>query len=170
MLLSFPTSFIPWSEMDPQLVAHWRYPEGLFRIQATKFQSFHMTEPQVFYNQEDLWSWAEELAAGERMLIEPYYVTHALARPDRDRVCADAALSRRQTRQNMIAWLYARNDGEHYGELGVFAFSKQRLIYGPMQIESRIDQDPADQPAVDPLEPTGQSGHPGQSPGDPPRR
>ncbi|MCL7455394.1 MAG: UPF0182 family protein, partial [Anaerolineae bacterium] len=65
----FPDLFHPVEEMDPQLVAHWRYPEGLFRIQAAKFQSFHMTEPQVFYNQEDLWSWAEELAADERMLI-----------------------------------------------------------------------------------------------------
>ena len=64
--------------MDPELVAHWRYPEGMFRIQAAKYQTFHMTDPQVFYNQEDLWNWAEEVVTGERVPIEPYYVNMRL--------------------------------------------------------------------------------------------
>jgi uncharacterized protein len=137
----FPDLFHPVEEMDPQLVAHWRYPEGLFRIQAAKFQSFHMTEPQVFYNQEDLWSWPEEIVTGERMLVEPYYVNMRLpgqAEPEFVLMLPYTP----SAKQNMIAWLYARNDGENYGQMGVFKFPKQQLIYGPMQVESRIDQDP----------------------------
>ncbi|MGC9333718.1 MAG: UPF0182 family protein, partial [Anaerolineae bacterium] len=137
----FPDLFHPVEEMDPQLVAHWRYPEGLFRIQAAKFQSFHMTEPQVFYNQEDLWSWPEEIVTGERMLVEPYYVNMRLpgqAEPEFVLMLPYTP----SAKQNMIAWLYARNDGEDYGQMGVFKFPKQQLIYGPMQVESRIDQDP----------------------------
>jgi uncharacterized membrane protein (UPF0182 family) len=137
----FPDLFRPGAEMDPELVAHWRYPEGMFRIQAAKFQIFHMTDPQVFYNQEDLWNWAEEVVTGERMLIEPYYVNMRLpGEADPEFVLMMPYTP--STKQNMVAWLYARNDGENYGELGVYKFPKQRLVYGPMQVESRIDQDP----------------------------
>jgi len=137
----FPDLFRPGEEMDPTLVAHWRYPEGMFRIQSAKLQTFHMTDPQVFYNREDLWSWAEEVVTGERVPIEPYYVNMRLP----DETAPEFVLMMPYTpssKQNMVAWLYARNDGPHYGELGVYKFPKQRLIYGPMQVESRIDQDP----------------------------
>lgn len=137
----FPHLFRPVSEMDPALVAHRRYPEGLFRIQAARYQSFHMTDPQVFYNQEDLWNWPEEMVGGERAFIEPYYVNMRLpGEPSTEFVLMLPFTP--SNKQNMIAWLYARNDGEHYGELGVFKFPKQYLVYGPMQVESRIDQDP----------------------------
>jgi hypothetical protein len=113
----------------------------MFRIQAAKFQTFHMTDPQVFYNQEDLWNWAEEVVTGERMLVEPYYVNMRLpGEADPEFVLMMPYTP--STKQNMVAWLYARNDGENYGELGVYKFPKQRLVYGPMQVESRIDQDP----------------------------
>jgi hypothetical protein len=137
----FPDLFRPVEEMDPALVAHWRYPEGKFRVQAAKFQTFHMTDPQVFYNQEDLWNWAEEVVTGERVRMEPYYVNMRLpdgAEPEFVLMLPYTP----STKQNMVAWLYARNDGEHYGELGVYKFPKQKLIYGPMQVESRIDQNP----------------------------
>jgi uncharacterized membrane protein (UPF0182 family) len=137
----FPDLFQPVEEMDPFLVAHWRYPEGLFRIQAAKFQTFHMTDPQVFYNQEDLWTWAEEVVTGERVLIEPYYVIMRLPEGTEPEFVLMMPYTP-STKQNMVAWLYARNDGASYGELGVYKFPKQRLIYGPMQVESRIDQDP----------------------------
>jgi uncharacterized membrane protein (UPF0182 family) len=137
----FPDLFQPVDEMEPSLVPHWRYPEGMFRVQAATFQTYHMTDPQVFYNQEDLWNWAEEVVTGQRVLIEPYYVNMELPGEEE----AEFVLMMPYTpssKQNMVAWLYARNDGEHYGELGVYKFPKQRLIYGPMQVESRIDQDP----------------------------
>jgi uncharacterized membrane protein (UPF0182 family) len=137
----FPGLFHPVEEMPADLVAHWRYPEGLFRVQAEKFRTFHMTDPQVFYNREDLWNWAEEVVTGERVRIEPYYVIMRLPGETE----AEFVLILPYTpssKQNMIAWLYARNDGEVYGQLGVFKFPKQELVFGPMQVESRIDQDP----------------------------
>jgi uncharacterized membrane protein (UPF0182 family) len=137
----FPDLFRPGEEMEPELVAHWRYPEGMFQIQAAKYQTYHMTDPQVFYNREDLWSWAEELVGGERRPIEPYYVNMRLP----GETTAEFVLMlpfTPSTKQNMIAWLYARNDGDNYGQLGVYKFPKQTLVYGPMQVESRIDQDP----------------------------
>jgi uncharacterized membrane protein (UPF0182 family) len=137
----FPDLFRPGEEMEPELVAHWRYPEGMFQIQATKYQTYHMTDPQVFYNREDLWSWAEELVGGERRPIEPYYVNMRLP----GETTAEFVLMlpfTPSTKQNMIAWMYARNDGGNYGQLGVYKFPKQTLVYGPMQVESRIDQDP----------------------------
>jgi uncharacterized membrane protein (UPF0182 family) len=138
----FPDLFRPVEEMDPGLVAHWRYPEGMFRIQAAKYESFHMTDPQVFYNQEDLWNWAEEVVTGgERTLMEPYYVNMRLPGETEPEFVLMLPYTP-SSKQNMVAWLYARNDGEHYGELGVYKFPKQYLIYGPMQVESRIDQDP----------------------------
>ena len=137
----FPDLFRPGEEMDPALVEHWRYPEGMFRIQAAKYQTFHMTDPQVFYNQEDLWNWAEEVVTGERVHIEPYYVIMRLPGESDEEFVLMMPYTP-SSKQNMVAWLYARNDGEHYGELGVYKFPKQRLVYGPMQIESRIDQDP----------------------------
>jgi uncharacterized membrane protein (UPF0182 family) len=137
----FPTLFRPVSEMDPALVAHWRYPEGLFRIQAAKYQSFHMTDPQVFYNQEDLWSWAEEIVSGDKIRTEPYYVNMRLQGQVENEFILMSPYTP-SNKQNMIAWLYARNDGEQYGQLGVYRFPKQQLVYGPAQVESRIDQDP----------------------------
>jgi uncharacterized membrane protein (UPF0182 family) len=137
----FPDLFQAGEQMDPALVEHWRYPEGMFRIQAAKFQTFHMTDPQVFYNQEDLWNWAEEVVTGERVRIEPYYVIMRLPDESEEEFVLMMPYTP-SSKQNMVAWLYARNDGEHYGELGVYKFPKQRLVYGPMQIESRIDQDP----------------------------
>ncbi len=137
----FPDLFVSAAEMPQGLVEHWRYPEGLFRIQASKLQTFHMLDPQVFYNQEDLWNWPEELASGEQVPVEPYYVIMKLP----DEAQAEFVLMLPFTpsnRQNMIAWFYARNDGDAYGELGVYNFPKQRLVYGPMQVESRINQDP----------------------------
>jgi uncharacterized protein len=136
----FPNLFRPVVDMPQGLVEHWRYPEGLFRIQATKLQTYHMVDPQVFYNQEDLWNWPEEITFGEQVRVEPYYIILKLP----GQTEAEFVLMLPFTpsnRQNMIAWLYARNDGDAYGELGIFNFPKQRLIYGPMQIESRINQD-----------------------------
>ncbi len=137
----FPDLFQPVEEMDPALVAHWRYPEGKFRIQAAKYQTFHMTDPQVFYNQEDLWNWPEEVVTGERVRIEPYYVNMRLPGEAESEFVLMLPFTP-SGKQNMVAWLYARNDSPNYGQLSVYKFPKQRLVYGPMQIESRIDQDP----------------------------
>ncbi len=137
----FPDLFRPLEEMPRSLAERIRYPEGLFRIQAQLYATFHMRDPQVFYNKEDLWTLAYELHGSQRQQIEPYYVVMRLP----DRSTTEFLLIVPYTpvnRDNMIAWLYAHSGGPNYGQLGVYKFSKQELVYGPMQIESRINQDP----------------------------
>ncbi len=137
----FPELFTSVEEMDPQLREHWRYPEQLFRIQADLYAAYHMRDPRVFYNQEDLWQTPTEVRESEKADMSPYYVTVRL--PGSEQV--EFMMIRPYVpagKQNMIAWLYADSDGADYGQLGVYKFSKEALVYGPMQVESRIDQDP----------------------------
>jgi hypothetical protein len=140
----FPDLF----ESDPMpeaLRAHWRYPETLFLYQSQHYATYHMRDPQVFYNREDLWDIPQELVETEQSTMEPYYVTLRLPNGsggDLDEV--EFMLVRPyvpKQKQNMVAWLYARSDGENYGELGIFKLSKERLVFGPQQIEGRVDQD-----------------------------
>ncbi|MBN1178258.1 MAG: UPF0182 family protein [Anaerolineae bacterium] len=137
----FPDLFAPASEMDPSLREHWRYPEQLFRLQAEAYAAYHMDDPQVFYNKEDLWAVPTEMLGSEEEPMAPYYVVMRL--PGEDEV--EFIMIRPYVpsgRHNMIAWLYADSDGADYGQLGVFKFSKEGLLYGPMQVEARFDQDP----------------------------
>jgi uncharacterized membrane protein (UPF0182 family) len=113
----------------------------LFRIQAAQYGTFHMRDPQVFYNREDQWTIPFELHAGQRQQIEPYYVVMRLPGRTTTEFLLIIPYSP-QNRDNMIAWLYANSGGPNYGQMGVYKFSKQELVYGPMQIESRINQDP----------------------------
>ncbi len=137
----FPDLFKPSDAMPQVLREHWRYPETLFLYQSQLYGTYHMRDPQVFYNREDLWDIPQELVETEQVLMEPYYVLTRL--PDSEQL--EFMLIRPyvpKQKQNMIAWLYGDSDGEDYGELGVFKLSKERLIYGPLQIEARTDQDP----------------------------
>ncbi|MDY7077169.1 MAG: UPF0182 family protein [Chloroflexota bacterium] len=137
----FPDLFTPVEEMDASLREHWRYPEQLFRIQADVYAAYHMQDPRVFYNQEDLWQTPMEMRDTGETLMSPYYVIMRL--PDAEET--EFIMIRPYVpagKQNMIAWLYADSDGPDYGQLGVFKFSKEALVYGPMQVEARIDQDP----------------------------
>lgn len=137
----FPDLFRPLDQMPPALRALVRYPEQLFRTQAQLYATFHMRDPQVFYNKEDQWVLPNEIHAGQKQLMEPYYVVMRL--PGRSE--AEFLLIVPFTpngKDNMIAWLYANSGGPDYGQLGVYKFSKQELVYGPMQIESRLNQDP----------------------------
>jgi len=143
----FPDLFTPIEEMDADheqsdaLREHWRYPERLFRIQADVYAAYHMQDPRVFYNQEDLWQTPTEVREAEETWMSPYYVIMRL--PDTEKV--EFLIIRPYVpagKQNMIAWLYANSDGPDYGQLGVHKFSKEALVYGPIQVEARIDQDP----------------------------
>lgn len=136
----FPRLFRSGEEMPLALREHWRYPEQLFRIQAEAYAAYHMEDPQVFYNREDLWAVPTEIRDTQEEEMSPYYVVMQL--PDQEGV--EFLMMRPYVpngRQNMIAWLYADSDGEDYGQLGVFKFPKEELIYGPMQVEARLDQD-----------------------------
>ncbi|MDH4207964.1 MAG: UPF0182 family protein [Anaerolineae bacterium] len=137
----FPALFKPWEEMPATLRAHVRYPEGLFLIQAEMNNTYHMQNPTVFYNKEDLWATAHDVSGGTEQAMEPYYVIMRL--PDQDN--QEFVLIQPFTpanKQNMVAWMAARSDGENYGDLVLYKFAKQELVYGPLQIEARIDQEP----------------------------
>jgi len=137
----FPDLFRPLTEMPESLRAHLRYPLGLFELQATKWMTFHMEDPEVFYNQEDLWVRATEIYSGSEVAMEAYYVVLSLGESDEPEFVLMLPFTP-SGKNNMVAWLAARCDPAHYGELLLYKFSKQEVIYGPMQIEARIDQDP----------------------------
>lgn len=138
----FPDLFLPGSRMPESLRAHTRYPMDLFRTQSSLYNSYHMTSPQVFYNREDVWEPATEIyGVSERTLeVRPYYLVTKLPDSDEEEfVLMQPATPRGKA--NMIAWLIARSDGQNYGRLMAYKMPKEKLIYGPMLVERRIDQD-----------------------------
>ncbi len=137
----FPGLFQPLERMPEGLRAHLRYPVDLFTIQVSLNNTFHMTDPQTFYNQEDVWSMPQEIYNDRPQPMPPYYVIMKF--PDRAR--EEFVLMLPVTpanKDNMIAWIFARCDAPDYGKLVVYRLAKDRLFYGPMQVEARIDQDP----------------------------
>lgn len=139
----FPELFKPAGAVPPALAAHFRYPVDLFEIQAHVYATFHMRDPRVYYNREDVWAIPNEVFGNETVPVEPYYVTMRLA--DDPAAAPEFVLMLPFTplnRDNLIAWMAARNDPPHYGEILVYRFPKQSVVFGPMQVESRIDQDP----------------------------
>ncbi|MBI3802053.1 MAG: UPF0182 family protein [Deltaproteobacteria bacterium] len=136
----FPSLFQSLEQMPAALRAHVRYPEDLFFLQSSMYGTYHMTDPEVFYNKEDLWSFPQETASGKPVFMQPYYTIMRLPGEAREEFILMLPMVP-NNRDNMIAWLAARCDGPHYGEVLEFAFSKEKLVYGPAQIEARIDQD-----------------------------
>jgi uncharacterized protein len=137
----YPGMFKPIRKMPHELRAHIRYPEDFFLIQADIYRTYHMTDPAVFYNREDLWNFPRENFADETTPMQPYYVIMRLP----GETSAEYILMLPmvpQGRDNMISWLAARCDGADYGHLFEFAFPKDRLFYGPYQIQARINQNP----------------------------
>jgi uncharacterized membrane protein (UPF0182 family) len=159
----FPSLFKPKSEMPTALRAHVRYPKDLFTLQSMMYESFHMTDPQIFYNQEDKWAVSREL--GEKTIgrqkdqselgaqpgvtakqatmtarMDPYYMIMRLPEEKREEYLLMVPYTP-VNKDNMVAWMTARCDGDDYGRLLVYTFPKQKLVFGPMQIEARIDQD-----------------------------
>lgn len=139
----FPGVFQPLDSMPEDLRAHIRYPEDFFTIQASKYAVYHMTDPRVFYNKEDLWRVAQSAARGENAPMTPYYTIMKLAEVGTREEFILMVPFTPARKENMIAWMAARCDVPNYGKVVVFTFPKQKLVYGPQQIESRIDQDPA---------------------------
>jgi hypothetical protein len=139
----FPGVFHPLADMPKDLRAHIRYPEEMFSVQANMYALFHMTDPRVFYNKEDLWRVAQSAAGGPGTAMTPYYNIMKLAEVGKREEFILMAPFTPARKDNMIAWMAARCDDPNYGKVLVFTFPKQKLIYGPQQIESRIDQEPA---------------------------
>jgi uncharacterized membrane protein (UPF0182 family) len=136
-----PGMFMPLAEMPDNLRAHIRYPQDLFQVQADSLMTYHMTDPQVFYNREDQWRAPNEIYDNEAQRVQPYYLIMKLPQEDTEEFILLRLFTPAQ-RNNLIAWLAARSDGERYGLRLLYRFPKQELVFGPEQIEARINQDP----------------------------
>ncbi len=137
----FPDLFTPFEEMPDSIRAHLRYPEDLFTVQADVYRTYHIRETQVFYNKEDVWNIPQEVFIDAQQPIEPYYVIMRLPGEDREEFMLILPFTP-SNRDNTISWLAARCDGENYGKLLLFRFPTESLVFGPSQVESRIDQNP----------------------------
>ncbi len=140
--ISSPACCGPSPRCPPDLRAHARYPEIFFRVQAEVYRTYHMRDPQAFYNKEDLWDIARTIQGqgGHPEPVAPAYVVASLPGEDQAEFLLIVPFTPRN-KDNMIGLMVARCDGEHLGELVVLQLSKQELIFGPMQIEARINQD-----------------------------
>jgi hypothetical protein len=139
----FPRVFADADSMPEDLRRHMRYPEGMFSVQAQIYATYHMDDPQVFYNKEDLWRLARRQSGrgDDSGAVNPYFTIMKLAGVgDREEFILMLPFTPAR-KENMIAWMCARSDPPNYGRLLVYQFPKQRLVYGPQQIESRINQD-----------------------------
>ncbi|MGA8162879.1 MAG: UPF0182 family protein, partial [Acidobacteriaceae bacterium] len=143
----FPSLFRDASAMPPDLRRHIRYPQLLLEEQAAVYGLYHMNDPEVFYNREDLWTVASELGLSDTgdqqsQTMEPNYVLMKL--PGASSVeFVEILPFTPANRNNLIGWIAGRSDGVHYGTAVVFDFPKTKLVDGPMQIEARIDQNAA---------------------------
>ena len=138
----FPTLFKPGSELPSGLRTHVRYPETFFQAQTEVYRAFHMQVPEAFYNKEDLWDVAKNVysqAQGGEGLAPTYVVATLPGETKAEFLLLQSFTPR--SKENLIGVMAARCDPEHYGELVVLQLSKQSLIYGPLQIEARIDSD-----------------------------
>ena len=133
---AFPTLFRPLAGMPQDLRRHMRYPRALLSVQARMFSAFHMTDPSVFYNKEDLW---EVPSTGDRSM-EPYYLITKLPGWKAEEFVLLLPFTPSK-RDNLAAWMAARCDGEEYGKVVVYTFPRDRLVFGPRQVDARIDQD-----------------------------
>ncbi|MGC9324681.1 MAG: UPF0182 family protein [Desulfomonilia bacterium] len=137
---AFPGVFQDLDAMPDHIKQHIRYPQDLFIAQVEKFRTYHMTNTQVFYNREDLWSFPQEKYGGTSIPMEPYFILMRLPGEDELQYIMMMPMTP-ENRDNMIAWIASKSDFPSYGELIVFKLPKERIIYGPVQIEAMIDQD-----------------------------
>jgi uncharacterized protein len=140
----FPQLFKDATQMPQDLRRHVRYPELLLRVQAAAYGLYHMTDPVVFYNREDLWTVASEVgmsSSGEQAAqpMDPNFVLMKLPGETNPEFVEILPFTP-SNRNNMIGWIAGRSDGDQYGKSVVYDFPKTRLVDGPLQIEARIDQ------------------------------
>ena len=132
----FPGLFQPLDQMPEDLQNHLRYPQDFFKVQAHMYSVYHMEDPQIFYNKEDLWNIPQK----ENRDMEPYYTVMKLPGEKKEEFILLIPFTPAK-RDNLSAWLAARTDPPHYGKLIVYIFPKQKLIFGPRQVENIINQD-----------------------------
>ncbi|MBM4318844.1 MAG: UPF0182 family protein, partial [Deltaproteobacteria bacterium] len=133
----FPGMLRPLQEMPATVRAHLRHPEDLFTVQAHVYATYHMREAAIFYNKEDQW---EIPIVGEQPM-KPHYIVMRLPGEEKEEFILMLPFTPRR-KDNLAAWMVARCDGEHYGQLRAFRFPKHKLVFGPRQVVARINQDP----------------------------
>jgi hypothetical protein len=136
---AFPGIFHALDEMPADLRAHLRYPETLFRVQSDMYATYHMNEPAMFYHQEDQWQKPEITEEGARDPFLRHIIMRLPGEKDAEFIFMVPFTPR--GKDNLSAWMVARNDGTHYGQLVVYRLPKQSLVFGPTQIVNRINQD-----------------------------
>lgn len=135
----FPNLFTPIAKMPEGLRAQVRYPQDIFDIQASMFRTYHMRDAVMFYNREDVWEIPSERVFGAAQTMESYYTILRFPEERKEEFILMIPFTPAK-RDNMIAWLSGRSDGDNYGNLLLFRFPRGELVFGPMQIEARIDQ------------------------------
>ncbi len=137
----YPKLFKDYKKMDKEFIAHFRYPSDIFMIQADMYKTYHMAKPDVFYNKEDYWDFPQEVYDQEELPMNNYYIVNKLKGETKSEFINVIPFTPSK-KNNMMALLIGRCDAPNYGELIVYKFPKRYLVYGPMQIEARIDQNP----------------------------
>jgi hypothetical protein len=138
----FPGMFTPLSSMPQVLLAHIRYPQDLFNIQAQMFTTYHVTQPAVLYSKNNQWAIPTNVSlSGAGAQMEPYYVIMRLPGQTRDEFVQILPFVPND-RPNMIGWLAARSDMPDYGQAVSFSFPSNATVYGPTQVEAAVNQDP----------------------------
>lgn len=145
----FPDLFTPFEEMPQSVVEHLRYPLDMFKVQSRQYLTYHITNPSDFFTGEDIWNIPTERFGADEQPVEPYYVVMRLPQGgDTDAVLDEIEFvlimpfTPAGERRNTIAWMAGRSDGEHLGTLRAYRFPTDTIVFGPAQIEARIDQDP----------------------------
>lgn len=136
-----PGMFKPRQEMPAELRSHVRYPQDFLLVQGLVYAKYHMRDPEVFYNQEDLWVRATEKHYDRIQPVEPYYVMWELPGSDRAEFVLIQPFTPKN-RQVLIGWIAGLSDGENYGRFLAYKFPKEKRVIGPQQVETKIDQDP----------------------------
>ncbi len=137
----FPKQFKSFDMMPEGLKQHIRYPEDLFKVQADIYSTYHMNDVTVFYNKEDAWQIPfETYGTGQKVKVDPYYIIIKLPGENEEEFVLMSSFTPIR-KDNMIAWMAARSDNENYGKLLLYKFPKDKLVYGPLQIEAKFDQD-----------------------------
>jgi uncharacterized protein len=132
----FPELLKPITQMPADLKRHIRYPRGFFAIQTSLYATYHMDDPKVFYNKEDLW----EVPSHSEKSMEPYYLIMKLPEEKKEEYALLIPYTPAK-RDNLAAWFAARCDEPNYGKLVIYTFPRDRLVFGPRQVDARIDQD-----------------------------
>jgi uncharacterized protein len=143
----FPTLFRPLSEMPEDMRTRLRYPHGIFTLQAAMYATYHMTNPAVFYNKEDMWEVPAIGTQAQPQVMQPYYVMMRLPGEQAPEFMQMLPFTPSR-KDNLASWMVARSDGQHYGRLLVFQFPKQTVVFGPRQIVARINQDQVISPQI----------------------